>query len=214
MGNSYLCGSKGCVQPRPVYKTILNNLFKLNTEKKPEDNPTTSPVNKNEDTTKENAKNIKSEAIVIEAHVKSQIKSLVDYLETNHNKVAECGEHIFSRMKSSVQIENHLIGLMIFIELLNESKKFTHDKTFLSRLALQKKDTITKQEINEKEKDSDNNSFMDAITDGIIEFERYPIEAMIFIFSNKYKSSTFVFLNSKIRSCDFEICSPDSAGIF
>lgn len=196
MGNSYLCGNKPCAQPRPVYKTILNNLFKLTPEKKSEDNATSSQSNKIDESSKERAKNIKSEVVNLEAHVKSQIKGLVDYLETNHNKVAECGDQIYKRMDSSVHIEVHLVGLMIFTELLTESKKFTHDKTFLSRLVLQKKDTLTKQDMNEKEKESDNNSFMDAITDGIIEFETNAIEAMSYIFSTKkYKSSKLVLQN-------------------
>jgi len=193
MGNSHLCRSTVCSEPKPVYKTVLSNIFQVTLNQKgPEDiavnqsSPGISPSQANQ---QHSSYGQKIDEEKLQAHVKLHIKSLIDYLETNHNKLTECGNHIYNRICGSFHQEVHIVGLMVIIELLNESKKFTYDKNFVNKLMMMKSGTLTKNdradsEIDHFKTDRDNepNSFAEYnnnLTDNILEFESSVIEIII-----------------------------------
>jgi hypothetical protein len=200
MGNSPLCRSTACSQPRPVYKTILSNIFQITLSQKGSEDTTanqSSPgISSSNDSQINSSSNQKIDEEKLQSHVKSHTKGLIDYLETNHNKLAECGTQISNRICGSLHHETQIVGLMVIIELLNESKKFTYDKNFISKLMMQKStNTFTKNEranndldSYKNEKDSEANSFSEYnnnLTDNILEFEATVIDIMIEMLEKK-----------------------------
>ena len=72
---------------------------------------------------------------------------------------------------------------MSIIELLAESKKFTNDKAFLSRL--QNSDSNQQGDKNATEKEPDNSFSAEVITNNVVEFETSVVEAIIFLLEMK-----------------------------
>jgi hypothetical protein len=72
---------------------------------------------------------------------------------------------------------------MSIIELLAESKKFTNDKAFLSRL--QNSENNPSNEKANTEKEPDNSFSAETITNNVIEFETSVVEAIIFLLETK-----------------------------
>ncbi len=182
MGNAPICKKSVCSQPRPVYKTIISNIFNVALDK--------SKLESERDSVENNPLLIfdkdEKEIARLRAHVKVHIKSLIDYLETNHNKLAECGFHLSQRMTASFNPEIHALILIISEELLNESRRFSYDKNLLNQL-IQSKTSVSKEN---KEFNDANASFTSDynstnFTENLIQFEGYIVDILTYTFDWK-----------------------------
>mmetsp|Transcript_8390 Transcript_8390/g.7463 ORF Transcript_8390/g.7463 Transcript_8390/m.7463 type:complete len:153 (-) Transcript_8390:1174-1632(-) len=152
MGNSTVCKAKPCSQPKPIHENIITKIFKITIEKSTEQTP-------------KDQNGIDMDRLI--NHVKDNSKALIEYLETNHKKLVECGYNLKMRCSSSLSPEVHAISLLVIIELTHESKKFTNDKEFKERLQSENKAIQPSR--------NDSTSFVaegnGSLKDNLIEFE-------------------------------------------
>lgn len=143
------------------------------------------------------------EAIRLETHVKSHIKALVDYLESNNNKLGDTGKYVYKKVSKSLDPEVHMIGLIVLRELFGELRRFSYDRDLLCKLmgaggidnaALtkeEKKKLYRQQEQEENaagtsnEPGADITLFKSDIMGNIIEFEGFVIETLYFVLDQK-----------------------------
>jgi hypothetical protein len=139
----------------------------------------------------------------LETHVKSHIKALVDYLESNNNKLGDTGKYVYKKVSKSLDPEVHIIGLIVLRELLSQLRKFSYDRDLLCKLmgsggidnaALtkeEKKKLYRQQEQEESgagtsnEAGTDIPQFNNNIMGNIIEFEGSVIETLYFVLDQK-----------------------------
>jgi hypothetical protein len=196
MGNSAICKSTPCGNPKPVYKTVLSQIFQIAYEKPRLE--TSASKSMNLDSSDPNNKSLPENVDVpkLEAHVKSHVKALIDYLEGSHNKVIDTGAYLHKVITGSFNPEVHMLGILTINELLNASSKFSHDKSFLEKLRRRSQFEDNKTEENVKDggqtskanKELDNSSFADYaqnLRSNIVQFEDYYIEIVIFLLDDK-----------------------------
>ena len=198
MGNTALCKSGPCTtNPKPVYKTVLGQIFSIAFEKAGPDNSSNKSFSN--DTTETTLK-LSADIVDVpklEAHVKSHIKALIDYLEGNHKKLIDTGTDLNKRITGSINPIIHMLGLLTIIELSNASSKFSHDKNFLARLRQRgKNDTEENAKDSSANKiPSEQNKALDSsfneehsyqnFKDNIVQFENHVIEILIFLLDPK-----------------------------
>ncbi len=143
------------------------------------------------------------ETIRLETYVKSHIKGLVDYLESNNNKLGDTGKYVYKKVSRSLDPEVHIIGLIVLRELLGELRKFSYDRDLLCKLmgaggidnaALtkeEKKKLYRQQEQDESVGAASNEAGVDLtlykndLMGNIIEFEGLVVETLYFVLDQK-----------------------------
>ena len=143
------------------------------------------------------------EAIRLETYVKSHIKALVDYLESNNNKLGDTGKYVYRKVSKSLDPEVHIIGLIILRELFGELRRFSYDRDLLCKLmgaggidnaALtkeEKKKLYRQQEQEESvggasnEAGADLTLYKSDIMGNIIEFEGFVVETLYYVLDQK-----------------------------
>jgi len=198
MGNSAICKSAPCGNPKPVYKTVLSQIFQIAYEKPRPDNATNKSVNldSSDPNNKSSPENV--DVPKLEAHVKSHVKALIDYLEGSHNKVIDTGAYLHKVITGSFNPEVHMLGILTIIELLGVSSKFSHDQSFLEKLRRRSQFEDNKTEENAKDGGNhqkskgnnalDNSSFAEYaqnLRSNIVQFEDYYVEIVIFLLDEK-----------------------------
>ena len=216
MGNSAICKSAPCGNPKPVYKTVLSQIFQIAYEKPRPDATTTKSMNldSSDPNNKSSPENV--DVPKLEAHVKSHVKALIDYLEGSHNKVIDTGAYLHKVITGSFNPEVHMLGILTIIELLSASSKFSHDKSFLEKLRRRSQFEDNKTEENAKDGGNnqqskgnnalDNSSFADYaqnLRSNIVQFEDYYIEIVIFLLDDK---------RNPFRKCSMRILEDDFVG--
>jgi hypothetical protein len=186
MGNASICKKTVCSQPRPMYKTVISNIFNIALEK----NKLDAELAAEENNPIAIAEREQKEIARLRAHVKVHIKGLIDYLETNHSKLAECGFHLNQRMTASFNPEIHALVLLICEELMKESKRFSYDKNFYTQL-IQSKTSASKDN---KDFNDPNTSFVNeytsnSLTENLLQFEGSVVEILTFILDWKRPST-------------------------
>lgn len=193
MGNAILCRNAPCTQPRPVYKTVLQQIFQIAVEKpKSEPGSTKSSTIDNNETATSKSSPEQIDLPKLQAHVKSHIKGLIDYLEGSHNKLIDTGNYLYKVVTNSFNPDIHMLGLLVIIELLDASSKFTHDKAFLAKLHQRSGNEAeegAKGELQKKaSKDLENSSFMElgqTLRGNVLQFEDNVVEILSFLLDGR-----------------------------
>jgi hypothetical protein len=98
-----------------------------------------------------------------------------------------------------------MVGLMVIVELLNESKKFAYDKNFLTELLLQKSSTSVQNFRDDKgqngilvRENEESGVFRDnqgaTLTDNILEFESSVLDCLLYLLEKKeYRASNCLY---------------------
>lgn len=147
------------------------------------------------------------EQLRLEVHVKNNIKALVDYLESNHNKLADTGTFIYKKASRSLDPEVHIVSLLIMKELLNQLKKFTNDKNLLCKLMVSRNGRVSDEEKKQFEEREGNIAIEEnyagsdvavpyntELKANIIEFEGSVIELLYFILDQRKNLTCKIFL--------------------
>ena len=209
MGNTILCRNTTCTQPRPVYKTVLTQIFQMGWEKPRVDSSSTknNSIDHNE-TINRNPSEIVVDIPKLQAHVNSHIKGLIDYLEGSHKKLVDTGSYIQKVVTGTFNPDIHMLGLLVIIELIKASPKFTHDKNFLEKLHQRAtNEEFIKAEGNDKPEnklpskpiDLESSSFADYGTnlkDNVAYFDNCVVETLAFLLDEKRNNlsiDSFVF---------------------
>jgi len=198
MGNTALCKSTPCTtNPKPVYKTILSQIFQIALEKSVSDASTNKSFNADTSETTIKLPSDNVDVPRLEAHVKSHIKGLIDYLEGSHKKLIDTGAYLNKVITGSFNPNIHMLGLLTIIELLSASSKFSHNADFLTKLRQRgKNDTeeigkdSSASKINQDQnKGFDSSLYEDNIyqdfKDNIVQFENHVIEIVIYLLDSK-----------------------------
>lgn len=195
MGNAILCRNAPCTQPRPVYKTVLQQIFQIAVEKpKTEPGSTKNSTIDNMETTASKTSPDQIDVPKLQAHVKSHIKGLIDYLEGSHNKLIDTGNYLHKVVTGSFNPDIHMLGLLVIIELLDASSKFTHDKNFLAKLHQRSGNDGEEGAKGENKaqkkasKDLENSSFLEygqSLRGNVLQFEDNVVEILSFLLDGK-----------------------------
>jgi hypothetical protein len=135
MGNAYPCKAKKShpsVKKQRVNQTILNRIFHI-AKKKHHLTPAVK-TERNMDKYREKMHVDDMDVVRLEVHMTSHIKGLIDYLESNHNKLADTGKYVSKTVTKSSNPEIHVLGLLVLRDLLNNIEKFSYNQDMLSRL--------------------------------------------------------------------------------
>ena len=117
------CKSVQCGAPKPIYKTIINEIFRVALAHKNQSENTNPP---NIDIGK------------IQNHVQANIKGLIDHLESNNSKLIDCGNYLNKIVRNTSNPEVFITCLFVFDSLITESRKFKYDSNLLKRLKMQR----------------------------------------------------------------------------
>ena len=138
MGNAYPCGStkrrlsRKKQRMQRVNQTILDRIFHI-AKTKHQHRPTIKSERKMEKY-REKMHVEDTDVARLEMLMNSHIKGLIDYLESNHNKLADTGKYVSKAVTKSSNPEIHILGLLVLRDLLNNIEKFSYDEDYLSRL--------------------------------------------------------------------------------
>lgn len=168
MGN---CKSAKCGQPRQVYKSTLDEIFKahggrpaptmntciyqfsfyilflLHSIPKPNDSFFTAQTKTGDPTQTD----LNIDVPKIQAHVRVHVKNLIEHLESDQSKLVDTGKYLEKVITNTPNPETHLIGIFVLHELINEFQKFSNEKINLQYL--QKTKTKHQEEFSKINKD-------------------------------------------------------------
>ena len=130
MGNAHCKPKWG--RAYSVYKSLIDNIF--DTSHQHHRFISVTKIEKKLHKRSEKMHVSATERAELEAHVHTNIKPLIDYLERNNNKLADSGNYLSQIITKSSNPEVHVIGLLIIRALLEELKKFSYDKDLVSKM--------------------------------------------------------------------------------
>ena len=167
------CRSVQCGAPKPVYKTIINEIFKV--------------ALANNQNQSEIVSHPEIDTVKLENHVQANIKGLIDHLESNNNKLIDCGNYLNKIVKNTLNPEVFITCLFVFNSLIIESKKFKYDSNLLKRLKMQRNfsqiDESDQDNLNINNEKLPDDSIESALhlTENIVLFEDNLLEILIYM---------------------------------
>jgi hypothetical protein len=175
------CKSVQCGGPKPIFKTIINEIFKPTL--------TENPGNKT---------NIDADVNKLNSHVKANIKGLIDHLESNNNKLIDVGYYLSKHVTHSNNPETYLVGLFVLNELITESKKFRYDASLASKMRMARVDSnIDEPDDAERNDDAMTPDYNRHLTQNIMQFEDSSLDILVFLLDksyNPYRKAIFKYL--------------------
>ena len=168
-----VCVTK-CSKKQPVFKTIINDSFSILVLRNNSQSGYHDPKVKRIQT--------------LQAHVKNHTKTLIDHIESNREKLVETIIYIKKTIYTNNNIEYHLVGVFILMEIVNNLNKF--------KIKSLKKDNENEEGGNNTLRIRDDSISLDVndepiikIDDNLAHFEREFFDLMIYFFESKYKYS-------------------------
>lgn len=165
-----VCSNK-CSSKQPMFKNLVNESFKI-VIKRRTDFPTIDSK--------------KHRFQILQTHVKSHTKVLIDHISSNREKLFDTILYVKKLIDENTNIEFHLIGIFILIEIVSNMNKFK-----------QKPLSLTKEIGEETVRVRDSMSFENIYAEGentiikidenLLQFERKFFELIVFCLDQKYK---------------------------
>ena len=199
MGNT-ICNSK-CGKWRKskqTYVIILNRIYSITRQKSKR--WLKISIHKSLEISQEKTRVSIEQELVLRSHVKNNIKALIDYLGSNHNKLPDTGKFVYKKASKSLDPEVHIVSLLVIKELLSNLNKFTYDQDLLCKLMGRRNESASIPNEEKKlfylDKCSDENNEVGSSVDvappnntemkgNIIEFEGLVIELLYFILDQR-----------------------------
>jgi hypothetical protein len=171
-----VCVSK-CSRKQPVFKTIINDSFSI------------LILRNNAQTAFHDPKVKRIQAL--QAHVKNHTKTLIDHIESNREKLVETIVYIKKTIFNNNNIEYHLVGVFIMMEIVANLNKFKlkslkHDNENEEGIG-----TLRMRDYSLVSIDHLDGEPVQRIDENLAQFEREFFDLMIYFFENKYKYSSF-----------------------
>lgn len=174
-----VCVSK-CSSKQPVFKTIINDSFSILTLRSNAKAAFHDPKVKRIQT--------------LQAHVKNHTKTLIDHIESNREKLVETIVYIKKTIFTNTNIEFHLVGVFILMEIVSSLYKFKvkslkHDNENEEGIG-----TLRLRDYSVGSVDHLDGEPVQRIDETLAQFEREFFDLIIYFFENKYKYSIFFFM--------------------
>lgn len=175
-----VCVSK-CSSKQPVFKTIINDSFSILTLRSNANSAFHDPKVKRIQT--------------LQAHVKNHTKTLIDHIESNREKLVETIVYIKKTIFTNTNIEFHLVGVFILMEIVSSLYKFKvkslkHDNENEEGIG-----TLRMRDYSVGSVDHFDGEPVQRIDETLAQFEREFFDLIIYFFENKYKYSIFFFFS-------------------
>ena len=167
-----VCVSK-CSSKQPVFKTIINDSFSILILRR------NAPIHDPK------VKRIQT----LQAHVKNHTKTLIDHIESNRDKLVETIVYIKKTIYTNNNIEYHLVGIFILMEIVTNLPKFKL-KSLKNDNENEEVGTLRLRDYSMSLDHIDGEPVY-RIDEILAQFEREFFDLMIYFFETKYKYSKF-----------------------
>lgn len=179
-------GAKICTcsgKKLPVFKSLINESFSILVQKNNSKRPFHDPKVKR--------------LQMLQNHVKNHTKVLIDHIESNKDKLVEAILYIKKTIMSNNNVEFHLVGIFILIEIVANLNKF--------KLKTLKNDNENEEGMGTmRMKDySMSLDHIDAepiskMDENLVHFEREFFDLMLYFFESKYRDIMFNYCLSTL----------------
>lgn len=173
-----VCVSK-CSSKQPVFKTIINDSFSILALK---NNPKKAFLDPK-------FKRIQN----LQAHVKNHTKTLIDHIESNRDKLVETIVYIKKTIFTNNNIEYHLVGVFILLEIVTNLNKFKIKTLKNDNENEEGIGTLKLRDYSISLDHVDGDPAFYTIDENLSYFEREFFDLMLFFFENKYKYSIIFY---------------------
>ena len=147
-----------CSSKLPVYKLLINHCFTIVTNFKKIEKPT-----------KEGKKH---RFQILQNHVKTHTKVLIDHIASNREKLVESIIYVKKIINENTNIEFHLVGVFIIIEIVTIMNKFKQKSLRLYNELGPDEGTVRLQDSGSLEHLDGENNLIIRIDENILQFER------------------------------------------
>lgn len=159
-----------CSNKQPVFKTIINESFSILVLRNNAKNTFHDPKIKR--------------VQMLQSHVKNHTKVLIDHIESNRDKLIESLLYIKKTILSNNNVEYHLVGIFILMEIVSNLNKF---KIKTLKNDNENDDGTLRMRDYSMSLDHFDGEPMARMDENLVLFEREMFDLLLYFFDSKYK---------------------------